>query len=56
MGQVKWRKSVPVFVPVHDGGDDGVDVRRCADAEEDDEDEGLQVEYRCLVTPCISRC
>ena len=39
---------VPVFMPVQDRRRDAVDVCVCADEEEDDQEEGLEVEDRCL--------
>ena len=36
--------GLPVFIPVHDAWEHGVHVRRCADYQEDDEEEGLEVE------------
>ena len=40
----------PVLVPVHIAGHDVVNVCACADEEEDDEEEGLEVEERGLGT------
>lgn len=47
------RASVPILVPVHYTRYQGVDVCGCADEEEDDEEEGLEVEDCCL-RECIS--
>ncbi len=41
--------NVPVLVAIHDAGEDVVRVGACADEEEDDEEEGLEVEERCLL-------
>jgi len=40
--------NVPVLVAIHDAGEDVVRVGACADEEEDDEEEGLEVEERRL--------
>lgn len=37
-----------VFVPVHESGQDGVDIGTRTDEEEDGEEEGLEVEDCCL--------
>ena len=44
----KERISVPILVSVHYTRYQGVDVCGCADEEEDDEEEGLEVEDCCL--------
>lgn len=42
-------KDVPVLVPIHDAREDVVRVGARADEEEDHEEEGLEVEERCLL-------
>lgn len=42
-------KDIPVLVPIHDAREDVVRVGARADEEEDHEEEGLEVEERCLL-------
>lgn len=39
---------VPVFISVHETRGHGVDVCRCADEEDDDQEHGLEIEYGSL--------
>ena len=44
----KSGRHVPLFVTVNEPRRNGADVRACADEQEDDEQEGLEVEKRRL--------
>lgn len=48
--------GLPVLVPVHDAGRDGVDVGARADEEQDDGEEGLEVEEGGLRGWVEARC
>ena len=43
--RVRGERDVPVLVPIDESWHHGVGVCACADEKEDDEEEGLKVEY-----------